>query len=60
VGKVSDSSVYLIEKTYRCLEKAISICKPGVMYKEVGNVINAVADEAGLSVVRAYTGHGVG
>lgn len=40
--------------------KAIEICKPGAMYKEVGNVIEKYVTEHGLSVVRSYTGHGVG
>jgi methionyl aminopeptidase len=60
VGKVADSSKYLIEHTYRALEKAIAICKPGVMYRDVGNVIDKYAKDCGLSVVRTYTGHGVG
>lgn len=60
VGKVDKDSLYLIEKTYRSLEKAIEMCKPGVMYKDVGNVIEKYIKENGLSVVRSYTGHGVG
>jgi len=30
------------------------------MYRDVGNVIEKHAKECGLSVVRTYTGHGVG
>lgn len=49
--------------------KAIEICKPGVMYREVGNAISKHIDGCGcqsflltdrLSVVRSYCGHGVG
>jgi methionyl aminopeptidase len=40
VGKVSESSRALIEATYDCLMKAIAYCKPGNMYKEVGNIIS--------------------
>lgn len=40
--------------------KSIEICKPGTMYKEVGNVIEKYVTDHGLSVVRSYTGHGVG
>ena len=60
VGKVDDDSLYLvslnflwitypfkIEHTYKALEKAIAICKPDVMYKEVGNVIEKYAKEHG-------------
>ena len=60
VGDIPESSRFLIEKTYRALELAISICKPGVMYREIGNVIGKYIEEHGLSVVRTYTGHGVG
>lgn len=34
--------------------------KPGVMYREVGDVISRVVHKKGFSVVRAYVGHGVG
>lgn len=40
--------------------KAIEICKPGTLYKEVGNVIANYIESNGLSVVRTYCGHGVG
>ena len=60
VGEISDSSKFLIEKTYRSLELALSICKPGTMYRDVGNIIGKYIEENGLSVTRTYTGHGVG
>eukprot|EP01017_Pseudomicrothorax_dubius_P039054 TRINITY_DN5944_c0_g1_i3.p1 TRINITY_DN5944_c0_g1~~TRINITY_DN5944_c0_g1_i3.p1 ORF type:complete len:248 (-),score=64.08 TRINITY_DN5944_c0_g1_i3:702-1445(-) len=60
VGNIPDSSKFLIEKAYRALEKAIAICKPNVMYKEIGNVIGKYIDDNGLSVVRTYCGHGIG
>eukprot|EP00331_Platyophrya_macrostoma_P017313 CAMPEP_0176464300 /NCGR_PEP_ID=MMETSP0127-20121128/36440_1 /TAXON_ID=938130 /ORGANISM="Platyophrya macrostoma, Strain WH" /LENGTH=389 /DNA_ID=CAMNT_0017856701 /DNA_START=40 /DNA_END=1205 /DNA_ORIENTATION=- len=60
VGKVDPDSLFLIEQTYRSLEKALEICKPGTMYREVGNVIGKFIESKGLSVVRSYTGHGVG
>jgi len=36
-----------MEHTYKALEKAIAICKPDVMYKEIGNVIEKYAKEHG-------------
>lgn len=60
VGKVDKESLHLIETAYRCMEKAIEICKPDVLFREVGNVIGKVAKDAGLSVTRSYTGHGIG
>lgn len=39
VGKAPESSRKLIEATYDCLMKAIEYCKPGNMYKNIGNII---------------------
>lgn len=39
VGEVSQSSKFLVESSYRCLEKAIEMIKPGTMYRDIGNVI---------------------
>jgi methionyl aminopeptidase len=60
VGKCSESSRALVEATYESLMKAIEYCKPGAMYREVGNIISAHVEPKGYSVVRSYTGHGVG
>jgi Metallopeptidase family M24 len=34
--------------------------KPGVMYREIGEVISRVVHKKGFSVVKSYCGHGVG
>ena len=60
VGKVAESSRNLIEATYDSLMKAIAICKPGKMYREIGDVISNHVEPMGFSVVRKYSGHGVG
>jgi methionyl aminopeptidase len=60
VGKVSESSRALIETTYDSLMKAIEYCKPGNMYRECGNIIANHVEPLGYSVVRSYTGHGIG
>jgi len=60
VGKVSESSRALIEATYDALMKSIKYCKPGNMYRECGNIISKHVEPLGYSVVRTYTGHGVG
>jgi len=60
VGKVSESSRALIEATHTSLEKVIEYCKPGNMYKQCGNIISGHVEPLGYSVVRTYTGHGVG
>lgn len=60
VGKTDEKSHYLVEHAYNCLMEAIKICKPGTMYKEVGNVISNYINPKGLSIVKSYCGHGVG
>lgn len=60
VGNYSESSRALVEATYDSLMKAIEYCKPGAMYREVGNIISGHVEPKGYSVVRSYTGHGVG
>ncbi|XP_058084986.1 methionine aminopeptidase 1A-like [Magnolia sinica] len=60
VGNVDEASKQLIQCTYECLEKAISIVKPGVRFREVGEVINRHATMSGFSVVKSYCGHGIG
>lgn len=44
----------------QCLELAIAACRPGMRYRDVGDIITRHASAAGLSVVKAYCGHGIG
>lgn len=60
VGGVSSASVHLVRSTMECLDKAIAMVKPGVRFREVGEVISRHAAQAGLAVVRTYCGHGIG
>ena len=60
VGNCSESSRKLVEATYDSLMKSIEYCKPGSMYREVGNIISNHVEPLGFSVVRTYCGHGVG
>lgn len=59
VGEVDEESKKLVKITHECLAEAIKIVKPGVRYREVGNVIQKHANNHGLSVVRTYCGHGI-
>jgi len=59
VGNVDEKGKHLVKSTRECLEKAIQICKPGVQYREVGDVIEKHAKSQGLSVVKTYVGHGI-
>ncbi|KAI3787377.1 hypothetical protein L1987_41808 [Smallanthus sonchifolius] len=60
VGDVDEASQQLVRCTYECLEKAIAIVKPGVRFREIGEIINRHATMSGLSVVKSYCGHGIG
>ena len=50
----------VVEAARNCLQKSIDIVKPGVLFREFGNVIDAHAKSQKCDVVRAYVGHGVG
>lgn len=60
VGKTDDESKFLVKSAYECLQLAIQACKPGVMYKEIGDIIGKFIEAKGLSVTRTYCGHGIG
>lgn len=47
VGTSSESSRKLVEATYDSLMKAIEYCKPGAMYRDIGNIISAHVEPLG-------------
>ena len=49
----------LVNNTRECLEKAIAAVKPGMLYRDMGDIIQSHAQAAGFSVVRSYCGHGI-
>lgn len=57
--KVSEEDQKLVSVTYECLQKAIEIVRPGVKYREIGNVIEKIARNNNFSVVRRFCGHGI-
>ncbi|CEH14692.1 methionyl aminopeptidase [Ceraceosorus bombacis] len=59
-GAADESSLHLIKAARECLDAAIAICGPGVPFAEIGQMIEPMAKEKGCSVVKAYTGHGIG
>jgi len=60
VGDVDESKQKLVRAAYESLQAASMMLKPGVMYRDLGAVIQAAASKYGCSVVSTYTGHGVG
>jgi len=59
VGNVPEKAKKLVKTTHECLMLAIKEVKPGVRYREMGNIIQKHAQENGYSVVRSYCGHGI-
>jgi methionyl aminopeptidase len=60
VGEVDELSRRLVRVTRECLEKAIDAVVPGHPTSDIGRAIQSHAETEGFSVVRAFTGHGVG
>ncbi|XP_051941761.1 methionine aminopeptidase 1 isoform X1 [Hippocampus zosterae] len=59
VGEVDEGAKKLVQTTYECLMQAIDSVKPGVRYRELGNIIQKHAQANSFSVVRSYCGHGI-
>jgi len=60
VGKVSKERANLIEMARVCLEIGMQQVYPGNRFGNIGYEIARHAERHGYSVVREYTGHGVG
>ena len=58
-AKSNPDLVRLVETARQCLDKAIEHAKPGVAFKEFGDIIEKHAKSQGLGVVKTYCGHGV-
>ncbi|ALG86730.1 type I methionyl aminopeptidase [Gordonia phthalatica] len=59
-GDVSQEARDLVERTRTATERAIKAVKPGRPLNVVGRVIEAYAKRFGYTVVRDFTGHGIG
>lgn len=60
VGNVSDKTKHLLEVTLNCLNKGIEKALIGNRIGDIGHAIQAYVESEGLSVVRDFTGHGIG
>ena len=60
VGGCSALARRLVQVTQEALAAAIDVLRAGVRVAEVSRAIQETAEAAGFSVVRAYTGHGIG
>lgn len=60
VGEIDPEAVRLIDATDRSLQAGIDAMQPGGRLSDIGAAVQQVAESAGFSVVREYTGHGIG
>ncbi|KPA82681.1 putative methionine aminopeptidase [Leptomonas pyrrhocoris] len=60
VGRPDEESVKVVHTAYACMMAGINVVKPDELYRYVGDAIEARAEKSGCSVVRSYTGHGIG
>ncbi len=60
VGEVSEQARHLISVAKKSLEIGIKEVRPGNHFGNIGYEIAKYAESEGCSVVREYTGHGVG
>lgn len=60
IGKIDEEKTRVMETSYECLKRAISICKPNILICDIGKVIEDYARSKKCSVVDQFVGHGVG
>ncbi len=60
VGDVSPEAKQLMETTEGALEAGIAAARPGARLGDVSAAIEQYVESRGYSVVREYTGHGIG
>lgn len=60
IGKASVRARKLCDIAQSCLYQAINIVKPGILFSDIGNLIEPIASNNGFSIVRSYCGHGIG
>jgi methionyl aminopeptidase len=60
IGEVGPVTAKLLEVTEASLWAGIAEMEPGHRLHDIGRAVAEVAEKAGFSVVREYTGHGIG
>lgn len=60
VGNVDEEGRKLVKTAFDCLKNALSMVKPGTLYRDLGTIIHKTATSNGCSVNRTYCGHGIG
>ncbi len=60
VGKLKSEASRLMEITEKSLHAGIAVAKAGARLGDVSNAIQEYVESKGLTVIREYTGHGIG
>ena len=60
VGRVSREAELLVRRTDKAMHRGIAAVRPGKYLYEVGRAIEKYVSKFGYSIVRAYSGHGIG
>jgi len=60
IGTVAPLARRLVEDTYRSLWLGISAVRPGATTGDIGHAIQRFVEPRGYSVVRQFSGHGIG
>ena len=60
IGSVTPEARRLVEVTKECMYRGIAAIRPWGKLNDIGKAVSDYAESFGYSVVREYTGHGVG
>ena len=60
IGKLSPVATRLIETTEGALKEGIKAARSGARLGDISNAVQVYSEARGFSVVRQYTGHGIG
>src|SRR5690606_28615240 len=60
VGNIDPEKRRLVEVTYEATMRGIAAVKPGAPFHVIGRAIETYVKDFGYSVVREFTGHGIG
>lgn len=60
VGKVSEETMKLLKVTEQSLYEGLKMARNGLRVGDIGHAVQTYAESFGYSVVREFTGHGVG
>jgi len=58
-AKANPDAVRVVETARECLDQSIKLVKPGMLFRDAGNVIEKHAKNRNCSVVKSYCGHGI-